>query len=415
MSDADPLPEVGESIREQQLSKQHRDWEIWPIYLKESKAQDTDLVKGWNGDMDLLLLFAGLFSAVVTSFLSQNAIGNLQVPYDQYAVAIALGQLSGSTVRLTGNCSNSEDMQYNPACFQIDWQDLMVNVFWFAALTFSLAAALLAMLAKTWIREYSSDFASIPYDRARQREYRYRGQVRWELGAVIDSLMILLHISLFLFFAGLVVFLQDLNSTLFQIVTPLVAATFAVYIIFSVLPLAFPDCPYRFPPITALRVWILNKLGKGRHRPTSVREREIYTIDQTPAVEPGAVAWLLRLTETSTEMTHVQHVALAALKHLAALEPQRRALLKEGVLETLYLLFLDCDPEKEDRIGLILSAIGALLDSKDTGASTPDGRDFRVVSKELYLAVFTKLVSLLENAKSSLTVVASTHFIEDYY
>ncbi|KZO96995.1 hypothetical protein CALVIDRAFT_466359, partial [Calocera viscosa TUFC12733] len=197
---------------------------IWPIYIKEAMERDRELTADWDEDMDVLLIFAGLFSAVVTSFLSQNAIGNLSPPYDQYTAAIALQQLSGIPVNITGDCSNAADQQFNSACFQIAFQDQLVNGFWFAALTFrhvviqplmralltalaSLSAALLAMLSKTWIREYATQLASIPYDQARQRQYRYVGQKRWKLGAVINSLMMLLHISVFLFFAGLIVFL----------------------------------------------------------------------------------------------------------------------------------------------------------------------------------------------------------------
>ncbi|EJT98693.1 hypothetical protein DACRYDRAFT_24282 [Dacryopinax primogenitus] len=398
--------DVSSTIREIPLAERQRDWRIWPIYVKEATERDMKLAKDWNEDMDVLLIFAGLFSAVVTSFLSQNAISNLQTPYDQYTAAIALQQLSGVSVQLTGDCSNSIDQQFNSSCFQINWQDQMVNGFWFAALTFSLSAALLAMLSKTWIREYSSGLAAVPYDQARQRQYRFTGQKTWKFGAVLNSLLTLLHISVFLFFAGLIVFLEELDITVFQATTTLFAVVLALYAVVSALPLLFPDCPFRFPLMKILRVWLLQKI-RSRRQQTSFRDQELAKIEQdSSGIEARALAWLLQISEMSSEKEDVEEAALAALKHLTQNEEQAKAMLKEGTLPTLYRLFMDCTDEEDERTVRVMRAIDALWRS-NAMVSWISSKDRRAPLSDLHVAFFAKLVNLLETSDKHRIVEAA--------
>ncbi|EEB98005.1 hypothetical protein MPER_02568 [Moniliophthora perniciosa FA553] len=46
--------------------------ESWERMLKEVSRHDEDMVKGWRDDIDTLLVFAGLFSAVVTAFVIES-------------------------------------------------------------------------------------------------------------------------------------------------------------------------------------------------------------------------------------------------------------------------------------------------------------------------------------------------------
>ncbi|TDL18898.1 hypothetical protein BD410DRAFT_842468 [Rickenella mellea] len=45
---------------------------IWQPYLRIAHQYDNDLVKGWQDDMDTLLIFASLFSASVTPFVIES-------------------------------------------------------------------------------------------------------------------------------------------------------------------------------------------------------------------------------------------------------------------------------------------------------------------------------------------------------
>ncbi|KAI0260395.1 hypothetical protein BC834DRAFT_973529 [Gloeopeniophorella convolvens] len=72
---------------------------LWSLYGKEAKAYDEAMIQTRKGDMDGILLFAGLFSTALTAFLVQSYL-NLQPDpaketafYGQQAV-VMLSQIS---------------------------------------------------------------------------------------------------------------------------------------------------------------------------------------------------------------------------------------------------------------------------------------------------------------------------------
>ncbi|TFK31551.1 hypothetical protein BDQ12DRAFT_639943, partial [Crucibulum laeve] len=42
---------------------------FWTMYNEEAEKHDEALTNIWTGDMDSILIFAGLFSAVLTAFI----------------------------------------------------------------------------------------------------------------------------------------------------------------------------------------------------------------------------------------------------------------------------------------------------------------------------------------------------------
>ncbi|GLB40923.1 hypothetical protein LshimejAT787_0901380 [Lyophyllum shimeji] len=45
---------------------------VWKIYTEEATKFDSSLAEGWNRGIDVLLVFTGLFSAVLTTFIIQS-------------------------------------------------------------------------------------------------------------------------------------------------------------------------------------------------------------------------------------------------------------------------------------------------------------------------------------------------------
>ncbi|KII89361.1 hypothetical protein PLICRDRAFT_175554 [Plicaturopsis crispa FD-325 SS-3] len=45
------------------------DAQIWKNYLEEATQHDRDNITGWNQNMDVILIFAALFSAILTAFI----------------------------------------------------------------------------------------------------------------------------------------------------------------------------------------------------------------------------------------------------------------------------------------------------------------------------------------------------------
>ena len=91
------------------------------------------------------------------------------------------------------------------------------------------------------------------HNRARIRAFFAEGVEKFILPQTVDTLPMLLHIALFLFFAGVVVFLVNVNLTIFGLVLSWVSLCTALYGWITCMPIFWQDSPYHTP--LSLPVW----------------------------------------------------------------------------------------------------------------------------------------------------------------
>ncbi|KAJ7080257.1 hypothetical protein C8R44DRAFT_895470 [Mycena epipterygia] len=77
---------------------------------------------------------------------------------------------------------------------------------------------------------------------------------------VVEIIPLLLHASLLFFFGGLVAFLIPVNLTMTWIAAALLSIVAAVYVVLTLLPLRYLDCPYRTP--LSVTSWQILKASK---------------------------------------------------------------------------------------------------------------------------------------------------------
>ena len=108
---------------------------------------------------------------------------------------------------------NSTSGPYVASVFSPPPYAIAVNALFFASLAIVLVAAFLCMLVKGWIRELDRKLRGIPdlQKRAVIKELREQGLARWRLPEIIIFLPSLIHISLVLFFIGLVLYLLQVH------------------------------------------------------------------------------------------------------------------------------------------------------------------------------------------------------------
>ncbi|KAI9511931.1 hypothetical protein F5148DRAFT_1167603 [Russula earlei] len=207
-------PSIGQVMNDQQrkdsgLTSQtiHSDpsAKIWTLYLSQAKMVDDERAQSWTANTDGVLVFSGLFSATVASF-----------------IAVSYQQLQPNPSDLT-----------NQLLTQIS-QQLSTLQNGTSLLTLSLACALWATLMQQWTRRYVQ-VADGPYGPSK------RARIHLQLPAAAEVLPVLLHASLLLFCAGLVDFLLNINHTVL------------IYFLLTIMPLCFHNSPYQ-TPLTAL-VW----------------------------------------------------------------------------------------------------------------------------------------------------------------
>jgi len=128
---------------------------------------------------------------------------------------------------------------------------IWVNSLWFLSLVISLTCALLAILLHQWARRYASITQpprSSPHKRARIRTFYSDGVDDMQLSWVVESLLpTLLHLTLFLFFTGLLIFLFNIDHTVFGAVAGWVGFSTAMYACVTLLPIVRHDSPYYTP------------------------------------------------------------------------------------------------------------------------------------------------------------------------
>ncbi|KAJ3556448.1 hypothetical protein NM688_g2022 [Phlebia brevispora] len=171
----------------------------WDRFAQALRNHDESRVKNCNDDIDTLLVFAGLFSAVLTAFNVESYTG-LQQDSSNVAVA-ALTQISSQL-------SGSPNLSFVAPSFKPPASAVRINTLWFSSLVLSLVSASLGILIKQWLREYlAGDFTS-PLEWIRVQQHRYEGLVRWRVFELAALPPLLLQFALILFLVGLSDFRQ---------------------------------------------------------------------------------------------------------------------------------------------------------------------------------------------------------------
>ncbi|KAH8799246.1 hypothetical protein DL96DRAFT_1539284, partial [Flagelloscypha sp. PMI_526] len=205
------------------------------------------MIQGFRDTIDSLLVLAGLFSAIVATFVAQTS-QSLKPDFAQLNLLVQIEQ--ASLLRMGGNVSAMSLMPSSGITTETQTHtraDLWINGLFFTSLSLSMATALLAVLVKQWCQAYVAVTSGSAKDKCLTRQFRFDGLIKWKLPEIVGSLPLLLHVAFGVFFAGLSYFVYDLHGTLSSIViiTTIVAAI--AYIGTLILPAIWLECPYRIP------------------------------------------------------------------------------------------------------------------------------------------------------------------------
>ncbi|KAJ6574282.1 hypothetical protein B0H19DRAFT_851370, partial [Mycena capillaripes] len=202
------------------------------------------LLESWKGDMEGMLIFAGLFSASLVAFIIESY--KTLTPDSGDMTLILLTQISN---QLAAAANGTTFTIVPPTPFTPQITSLVCNILWFISLWLSLTCALVATLVEQWAREFmhKADMRSSPVIRARVFSYLYYGLKQFQMHTVVQIIPLLLHTSLLFFFAGLVAFLIPVNIILAAVTGILLVIIAAVYLLLTLFPLVYVNCPYHTP------------------------------------------------------------------------------------------------------------------------------------------------------------------------
>ncbi|KDR84506.1 hypothetical protein GALMADRAFT_715861 [Galerina marginata CBS 339.88] len=264
---------------------------IWQLYQDKARSVDEHLKESHNSGLDSLLIFAGLFSAVLSAFLIEARKG-LQ-PDPQATTNALLEALLQS--------HSGAPQTYNPPTFKPSLSFKVVNGLWFCSLFFSLLSALGASLAKSWVADYAQVQHKPNAEDAYHRHLRFLGISSWHLTDIVTSLPILLHIAFFLFGFGLAILLFGDYVPIGAITLVLTVVALMLYLGTATVSVFYPDCPYQ-TPLTTFLIRLLAWILKSKQQ----------TLSLSNISKAQLLLWLHDICLGSTEMDQVI-IAIAGL------------------------------------------------------------------------------------------------------
>ncbi|KAF9458143.1 hypothetical protein BDZ94DRAFT_1240252 [Collybia nuda] len=354
-----PQPQVHEqpSTEETKLGSS-RD-RMWTLYMKQAGAFDQHMVEDWKGVMEGTLIFSGLFSAVVTTFMVES-----------------LRKLTADG----GSLDNSPPM--NPKFLISSSAYIAINALWSLSLAFAMGCAISATLVQQWARSYLhavDNQHQPPHKRALIRAYMYEGVGESYMTIAIEGIPILLHASLFLFLIGLIIYFYGINPLIAYPIMAVFIVSITMYLIPTCMPLVRSNFPFHTPLSTPF--WWFWRTAWHKENWKSAKTMETtreYDATHIKRVErsSGAIVWILRQSDEDREFEELLDAIAGYKGKRRDKYPSGRVLIadlvKEYPVEVLlrtYAMLKLCgrfSKKPDNRVTVILRAVPALAVSWHT-------------------------------------------------
>ena len=171
-------------------------------------------------------------------------------PNSQDTSAFYLGNIYGVLADPNATRASIPSPVAEPPPFAPPRYAIWVNSLWFLSLVISLTCALLATSLHQWSRRYlrvAQLARRSPEKQARMREFFAEGVDRMHIPWAVEVLPTLLHLSVFLFFGGLAIFLFNVHHAVFGSVIWWIGLFLILYGLITVMPILRHDSPYHAP------------------------------------------------------------------------------------------------------------------------------------------------------------------------
>ncbi|OAX38415.1 hypothetical protein K503DRAFT_691635, partial [Rhizopogon vinicolor AM-OR11-026] len=224
---------------------------FWDTHRRVAEEREGEFLERHNNEMDIVLVFSGLFSSVNTSFIVANGKNLVPNPSDTtnalltQLVQIGLGNLSAGTMSLEPASTWSPSQT-----------DVWIQAVAYASLSMSLLAAFGAVLGKQWLGYYKASRYShgSPEDRGRRRQMKMDGLNVWYFDTIVQSFPILLQCSLLLFGISISADMWYKQRSIAWVIIATVVFGLLFYSLAVLASLSSTACPYQMPSSAVLRL-----------------------------------------------------------------------------------------------------------------------------------------------------------------
>ncbi|KIM36339.1 hypothetical protein M413DRAFT_31757 [Hebeloma cylindrosporum] len=240
------------------------DEDPWGRLLEPLLVKDKVQCDAWKDEVQNLLIFAGLFSAVVTSFVVESS-KDLQPDPNTLLLSHIAMLIDNSTNGTVANVIPQIRFSPSPSSYRI-------NALWFASLVLSLATVLVGIVSLQWIREHQQYSGLSEQEKFSVFCMRKEALEAWYVPQIFAGLPLLLQGALALYLAGLIDYLLGFGSgvaipgiifivlSLFFLIATTVLPTLQGLVILPAyleITLNLPSpCPYKSPQSQTFRRFV---------------------------------------------------------------------------------------------------------------------------------------------------------------
>lgn len=152
-------------------------------------------------------------------------------------------------IYISSQLNNVSTPAYTPQPFAAEQPYVIANALFFASLALLLVTSLLAMLVKGWIRDFNRNLPphKLAEQRAKEREYRFRGLIANKMPEIVASIPILIQLALILFCAGLLVYLNQTNVPIMIATGCIFSSGFLFYLLTTIIAVYDSSAPFPSP------------------------------------------------------------------------------------------------------------------------------------------------------------------------
>ncbi|KAH9926017.1 uncharacterized protein B0H18DRAFT_1168789, partial [Fomitopsis serialis] len=228
--------------------------EAWLKLADTAWAYEKDRADRWRNEINTLLVFAGLFSAVLTAFVVQLYSVLLPAPDPNTAIleriAAQLGNMAtdavaSASVPVPTVLTNTSSTSISSPSAAPRW----IAALWFVALVFSLSAASVGLAVNQWLNFHATEKAGLQ-DAAQKAwtwQLRRHAMDKWQVERMVSILPFLLQVALVLFLVGVVGYLWELGFDIAVPSTVFVGALLLFLAFTSVSPALVDYSAYKSP------------------------------------------------------------------------------------------------------------------------------------------------------------------------
>ncbi|KAK7685871.1 hypothetical protein QCA50_011218 [Cerrena zonata] len=242
-------PNIEEKVQRVKIESDRTGWGRLSDLIRQ---YDRARVEDVKEDIDTLLVFAGLFSSVITAFIIESYKALQQQPEDTTNQILLHLSVQIASLTVSGNFVNSTIPSFTTPSFIPIKHSVLINTLWLLSLVFALITASLGILVKQWLHELMARDTQDPRQQVKIRFFREVGVQKWQVFEIAAALPLLLQLALFLFFIGLSAFLHDLNPVVTWVVTGVMILWLLFYLFTTLAPAFSSQCPYKTPMLKGL-------------------------------------------------------------------------------------------------------------------------------------------------------------------